>query len=50
VARIASIVSLVIVGVIIADVLTHAQGVQAASQGFTSIETPALNALLGGGK
>lgn len=46
-ARIASIVSLVIVGVIIADVLTHADGVKAASAGFAGIERPALNALLG---
>lgn len=49
-ARIASITALVIVGVIIADVLTHPQGVAAASQGFTGVEKPALSALLGGGK
>lgn len=46
-ARIASIVSLVIVGVIIADVLTHDKGVKAASAGIVGIERPALNALLG---
>jgi len=46
-ARIASIVSLVIVGVIVADILTHPQGVAAASSGATSISKPALNALLG---
>lgn len=49
-ARIGSIISLVTIGVIIADVLTHPQGVAAASSGFTGIEKPALNALLGGGK
>jgi hypothetical protein len=47
VGRIAAITSLVIVGVIIADLLTHPQGVQAASAGITGIERPALNALLG---
>ena len=47
VSRIASIVTLVIVGVVIADILTHADGVKAASAGFAGIERPALNALLG---
>lgn len=45
--RIASIVTLVIIGVVVADVLTHPSGVSAASKGFAGIETPALNALLG---
>jgi len=47
VSRIASIVTLVVVGVVIADILTHPQGVKAASAGFAGIERPALNALLG---
>jgi hypothetical protein len=46
-ARIASIAALVVVGVIIADVLTHPQGVSAAASGARLIEKPALNALLG---
>lgn len=45
--RIASIATLVIIGVVIADVLTHPAGVTSASKGFAGIETPALNALLG---
>ena len=46
-ARIASIVSLVVVGIIVADILTHPAGVSAASAGATSISKPALNGLLG---
>jgi len=34
-------------GVIVADILTHQEGVKAASSGFAGIERPALNALLG---
>lgn len=45
--RIFAIASLVVVGVVIADVLIHPQGTSAASQGAVSIEKPALNALLG---
>lgn len=45
--RIASIASLVVIGVIIADVLIHPSGTNAASQGAVGIEKPALNALLG---
>jgi hypothetical protein len=46
-ARIASIAALVVIGVIIADILIHPTGTQAASAGTASIEKPALNALLG---
>jgi len=46
--RIASITALVVIGVIIADILTHPSGTKAASAGITGIETPALSALLGG--
>jgi hypothetical protein len=45
--RIASIASLVVIGVIVADVLIHPSGTNAASQGVVGVEKPALNALLG---
>ena len=45
--RVASIASLIVIGVIIADVLIHPAGTAAASQGAVGVETPALNALLG---
>ena len=45
--KLAAITSLVIVGVIIADILTHPAGTAAASNGITGIEQPALSALLG---
>ena len=41
------IVSLVIGGVIVADILIHPAGTAAASQGITNISRPAFNALLG---
>ena len=47
VGRIAAIASLVVIGVIVADILTHPAGVNAASAGITGIEKPALNSLLG---
>ena len=49
-ARIFAIGTLVITGIIIADVLIHPAGVKAASAGITSIEQPAFSALLGGGR
>jgi hypothetical protein len=45
--RIASIASLVVIGVIVADVLIHPAGTNAASAGVVGVEKPALNALLG---
>lgn len=45
--RIVAIASLVVVGVIIADILIHPSGTAAASTGAVGIEKPALNALLG---
>ena len=45
--RIAAIASLVVVGVIIADIITHPAGTAAASSGIVGVEKPALNALLG---
>ena len=47
--RFAAIASLVVIGVIIADVLIHPAGTAAASAGVTGVEKPALNALLGTG-
>jgi len=47
-ARIASIASLVIIGVIIADLVTHASGVTQATNAVSSgVVRPSLNALLG---
>lgn len=46
--RIFSIASLVIVGVIIADILTHPKGVTAASAGVNQLAQSSFSALLGG--
>jgi hypothetical protein len=46
-AKFFSLAALVVAGAMLADVLIHPQGTQAASQGFSSIEKPALNAVLG---
>lgn len=46
-ARIAGIITLIVGGVIVADILSNPQGVSAASSGFVGAEKPALNALLG---
>jgi len=48
-ARLAAIATLIITGVIIADVLTHPSGVQAASSGINTLAGSSFNALLGGG-
>jgi len=37
----------VVSGIIVADVLIHPAGVAAASTGFTQVEKPAINGLLG---
>jgi hypothetical protein len=42
-----AVIGLGLVGVIIADFLTHPTGTKAAAQGLVSIEKPGLNALLG---
>ena len=47
-ARIASIASLVVIGVIIADILTHPSGVAAASKGVSTVTGQSFGALLGG--
>jgi ABC-type phosphate/phosphonate transport system permease subunit len=41
------LVGLALIGVIIADVLTNANGTKAAANGIVSIETPGLDAMLG---
>jgi hypothetical protein len=45
--KIAAAFSLVVVGVIVADILLHPQGTQAAANGAASILTPTYSALLG---
>lgn len=46
-AGILGLLGLVVIGVIVADFLTHPAGTQAAGQGLVNIEKPSLNALLG---
>lgn len=46
-ARIAAAFTLIITGVIIADILIHPEGTQAASNGVAGILKPSYNALLG---
>lgn len=38
---------LIVIGLMVADIWTHPQGTQAASQGFQGIETPVIHGLLG---
>lgn len=42
-----SLAGLVVIGIIVADFLTHPQGTKAAANGIVSIATPAEAALLG---
>jgi len=49
-AKIAAAFTLVVVGIIIADVLIHPTGTQQAANGVASILTPTYSALLGGGR
>lgn len=44
---IAATVALIITGIIIADVLTHPAGTQAAATGIATVAKPTYNALLG---
>lgn len=46
-ARLFSLAALAVGGIIIADVLIHPKGTQAASQGVVGIETPVIQGLLG---
>lgn len=41
------VVGLVIVGIIVADVLTHPSGTTAAANGMATVADPTYNALLG---
>lgn len=43
-----SIAALVVGGIMLADILTHPSGTQAAANGLASIVTPTEAALLGG--
>lgn len=43
-----SLAALVVGGIIVADILTHPSGTQAASNGLASIVTPSESSLLGG--
>jgi len=45
--RLAAIASLVVIGVIIADLVTHSAGTAQVAGSTQYIEKPALNALLG---
>lgn len=46
-ARIAAAFALVVTGIIVADILIHPEGTQAASNGLANILKPTYNALLG---
>lgn len=46
-AKVAAAFGLVVMGVIVADILIHPQGTQAAANGIASILTPTYGALLG---
>lgn len=46
-AQLVSLAMAVITGVIIADILIHPTGTQAAANGVVSVSKPAYNALLG---
>lgn len=46
-ARIFAFATFVVGGIIVADVLIHPVGTNAASQGFVSAEKPAIQGLLG---
>lgn len=46
-ARLAAAFALVVTGVIVADILIHPEGTQAASNGLANILKPTYNALLG---
>lgn len=46
-AKLVSVVSLVVVGIIIADIVTHGSDFAQAAGGFSQIENPAIAGLLG---
>jgi hypothetical protein len=46
-ARFFALAGTVVAGLIVADILLHPAGTQAASQGISGIETPVIHGLLG---
>lgn len=48
--KLAGAFTLIVMGVIIADVLIHPEGTKQAANGLSSILTPTYSALLGGGR
>ena len=48
--RIAGAFTLVVIGIVIADILIHPEGTKQAANGLASVLTPTYSALLGGGK
>jgi len=48
VSRFWSLAALIVGGIMLADILTHPRGTQAAANGLASIVTPTESALLGG--
>ena len=46
-ARFFSLAALIVGGLVVADILLHPAGVQAASSGATALETPVIHGLLG---
>lgn len=46
-AQIGSIAALIITGIVLADILIHPTGTQAAANAVTTIAKPSYNALLG---
>ena len=48
--RIAAAFTLIVIGVIVADILIHPEGTKQAANGVASILTPTYSALLGGGR
>lgn len=49
-AKLAAAFTLVVVGIIVADILIHPEGTKQAANGISSILTPTYSALLGGGR
>jgi hypothetical protein len=47
--RIFALATLIVTGVIVADILTHPGGVAAASSGINTLANSSFTALLGGG-
>lgn len=45
--KIVGVIGIVLVGIILADIWAHPQGVAAGAQGINAVSTPAFNAMLG---